>query len=94
VKAPKFEDQAGFKPEDNGLWEVKLVVNGHGSVFVNLNANAAEPVPSPLIATQGRAQGTCFDVSMLDLPFEWKQIGKWRENGSIMKLNDHSFSTC
>ncbi|KAJ9639232.1 hypothetical protein H2204_003843 [Knufia peltigerae] len=39
VKAPKFDESPGFKPEDNGLWEVKLIVTREGLVFVNFDAS-------------------------------------------------------
>ncbi|KIW13214.1 hypothetical protein PV08_08401 [Exophiala spinifera] len=39
VKAPKFDESPGFNPEDNGLWEVKLIVTREGLVFVNFDAS-------------------------------------------------------
>ncbi|KAL6251416.1 hypothetical protein RBB50_001625 [Rhinocladiella similis] len=39
VKAPKFDESPGFNPEENGLWEVKLIVTREGLVFVNFDAS-------------------------------------------------------
>ncbi|KAK5327605.1 hypothetical protein LTR93_002990 [Exophiala xenobiotica] len=42
VKAPKFDESPGFVPEENGLWEVKLIVTTEGLVFVNFDARAMD----------------------------------------------------
>ncbi|KAL2400148.1 hypothetical protein ABEF93_005805 [Exophiala dermatitidis] len=38
VKAPKFDESPGFVAEDNGLFEVKLILTNEGLVFVNFDA--------------------------------------------------------
>ncbi|EXJ86090.1 hypothetical protein A1O1_06459 [Capronia coronata CBS 617.96] len=39
VKAPKFDESPGFVPEDNGLFEVKLITTREGLVFANFDAS-------------------------------------------------------
>ncbi|OAP54419.1 hypothetical protein AYL99_11520 [Fonsecaea erecta] len=39
VKAPKFDESPGFVPEDNGLFEIKLITTREGLVFVNFDAS-------------------------------------------------------
>ena len=41
VKAPKFEDMAGFDKQRNGLYEVALGVDAEGFIFVNFKNDAA-----------------------------------------------------
>jgi len=43
VKAPQFEKIPGFKPEENGLFEVSLAVDRRGFIFVNFDPAAASP---------------------------------------------------
>ncbi|KEF57205.1 uncharacterized protein A1O9_07395 [Exophiala aquamarina CBS 119918] len=38
VKAPKFEESPGFNHEENGLFEVKLILTREGLIFVNFDA--------------------------------------------------------
>ncbi|KAJ9609878.1 hypothetical protein H2200_006207 [Cladophialophora chaetospira] len=39
IKAPKFDESRGFVPEDNGLFEAKLITTREGFVFVNFDAS-------------------------------------------------------
>ncbi|KAK5051410.1 hypothetical protein LTR84_003062 [Exophiala bonariae] len=39
VKAPKFDESPGFNDEENGLFEVKLILTREGLIFVNFDAS-------------------------------------------------------
>lgn len=84
MKAPKFENMPGFIPQENGLFEVKLISTIEGLVFVNLEcAGLRLPFSGSRSGTvisnlQWREQ---FDV---DTNCNWKTIGE---------LSSHSMDT-
>lgn len=39
MKAPKFEDMPDFVSEENGLFEVKLILTKEGLIFVNFDSS-------------------------------------------------------
>ncbi|KAM0750828.1 Rieske domain-containing protein [Meredithblackwellia eburnea MCA 4105] len=40
AKAPGFDDEQGFKPEENGLWDLRVHIDKFGLIWVNMDKSA------------------------------------------------------
>ncbi|KAI1616310.1 iron-sulfur cluster-binding protein [Exophiala viscosa] len=87
VKAPKFDESLGFKPEENGLWEVKLILTREGLVFVNFDASTMH---LPFNNVRSHVDmGACSWVDGMDLTCEtnWKGLANEFSNQSQWSQN-------
>lgn len=76
MKAPKFDESPGFKPEENGLWEVKLILTREGLIFVNFDASTMD---LPFNNVKSHVDmGACSWVDGMDVTCatNWKDLGK------------------
>ncbi|KAH0843133.1 hypothetical protein AYO21_03424 [Fonsecaea monophora] len=74
VKAPKFDESPGFVPEDNGLFEIKLITTREGLVFVNFDASTLN---LPFNNVKSHVDlGSCswVDGKEVTCPTNWKDI--------------------
>ncbi len=76
VKAPKFENMPGFNLEDNGLFEIKLILTREGLVFVNFDASTMHLPFNDM--KSGLDMGGFKWLSGVDAKcsMNWKQIGE------------------
>lgn len=84
VKAPHFENVAGFDKSQNGLFEIATVVTGDGLVFVNLEAGTPGTEPDlegvdnfmKMHRLAGKNKYTWVAGGAMDMAFNWKSAGK------------------
>ena len=78
MKAPKFENMPGFVPENNGLFEVKMILTREGLIFINFDGNTMH-LPFNDVKS-GLDMGDCKWLDGVDVKClaNWKQIGKCR----------------
>ena len=75
VKAPKFERSPGFKPEDNGLFEIKLILTRDGLIYVNFDATTISlPFNKVESGLEMKAYSWLDGVSV-ETGANWKVIG-------------------
>jgi phenylpropionate dioxygenase-like ring-hydroxylating dioxygenase large terminal subunit len=84
VKAPKFDESPGFVPEDNGLFEVKLITTREGLVFVNFDASTMD-LPFNNVKSHVDLWGTDNDCVWVDgmnvtCATDWKDLGEWHQS--------------
>lgn len=81
VKAPKFDESPGFVPEDNGLFEVKLITTRDGLVFVNFDASTMN---LPFNDVRSHVDlGSCFWVDGMNV----QCATNWRSLGELVLVN-------
>jgi len=80
IKAPEFENIAGFEKEKNGLWEVNTEIR-EGMVFVNFDAkrgvesvNLRESQDALIRWDMGLMK--CIAGWKIEAPVNWKFFGK------------------
>lgn len=76
IKAPKFDESPGFVPEDNGLFEVKLITTREGFLFINFDATT---IKLPFENVKSRIElGNCSWVDGIEVTCgtNWKGIGE------------------
>ena len=77
MKAPKFDESPGFVPEENGLWEVKLIVTREGLVFVNFDASTMD-LPFNNVKSHVQMESRSWVEGMdVTCAVNWKDLGKW-----------------
>lgn len=83
VKAPMFDGVPGFKKEDNGLFEIEVIVSDSGAILVNLdtgvkdqsiNEEAKRNIDTFLGLKSGKARWV--DGRTVEGGFNWKKAGK------------------
>jgi phenylpropionate dioxygenase-like ring-hydroxylating dioxygenase large terminal subunit len=75
VKAPKFEGMHGFIPQDNGLFEIKLIAT-NDLIFVNFDPSSLE-----WTLTGSQAPGCVDNLQWKDsftirTELDWKTVGE------------------
>lgn len=82
IKAPHFEDVAGFDKSQNGLFEIHVCTSKHGLIFINLDASPSVPEadlgPSDNFAAHHGLEidSTWVAGWTLEGDFNWKMAGK------------------
>lgn len=77
VKAPQFEESPTFKPEENGLFEVKLLVTREGFVFVNFDSETLK-LPFDDMKSQVDAVDCVWREGFnVQSQINWKVLGKF-----------------
>jgi hypothetical protein len=76
VKAPQFDQSPGFNPEQNGLYEVKLLLTQEGLVFVNFDASTVEIPFSTVKLKLNMGACTWLEGFNVSIQSNWKNIGK------------------
>ena len=77
VKAPKFEEMPGFRFEDNGLFEVKLISTAEGLLFVNFDSGTRDiPFVGFKLSIPTRDLHSTVTSVSVDTTLNWKVIGK------------------
>jgi phenylpropionate dioxygenase-like ring-hydroxylating dioxygenase large terminal subunit len=77
VKAPKFDLSPGFKPEENGLFEVALLRTQEGLIRVNFDASTLRHPFHDMTSSLGMGDSTWIDGFDKETDVNWKIIGKW-----------------
>lgn len=97
VKAPHFENVAGFDKSQNGLFEIATVVTGDGLVFVNLEAGTPGTEPDlegvdnfmKMHRLAGKKKYTWVAGGAMDMAFNWKSAGELNHvDGIFAKIPD------
>ena len=78
VKAPKFDLSPGFKPQENGLFEVKLLRTQEGLVRVNFDASTLRHPFHDMTSSLGMGDSTWIDGFDKETDINWKVIGEWQ----------------
>ena len=76
VKAPKFDESAGFNPEENGLFEVKLILTREGLIFVNFDAGTMKLPFNNVKSHVDFGNSSWVDGINVTCATNWKVIGK------------------
>ena len=71
IKAPKFEDVAGFDKAQNGLFEIRTFVDSSGFVYLNFDAYGSDGL-TIRVGVPIRAQLTLVESWSIDTQFNWK----------------------
>lgn len=71
IRAPKFEDVAGFDRSQNGLFEVRTFVDSSGFVYVNLDVYGSDGL-TIRVGVPIRAKLSLVESWTVDAPFNWK----------------------
>ena len=71
IRAPKFEDVAGFDRGANGLFEVRTFVDSSGFVYVNLDVYGSDGL-TIRVGVPIRAKLQHLESWSVDAPFNWK----------------------
>lgn len=71
IRAPKFEDVAGFDRGQNGLFEVRTFVDSSGFVYVNLDVYGSDGL-TIRVGVPIRAKLRLLEGWNLEAPFNWK----------------------
>ena len=71
IRAPKFEDVAGFDRGQNGLFEVRTFVDSSGFVYVNLDVYGSDGL-TIRVGVPIRAKLRLLEGWSVDAPFNWK----------------------
>lgn len=80
VKAPKFDESPGFKPKENGLWEVKLIVTREGLVFVNFDASTMNLPFNNVKSHVEMGSRRWVDGMDVTCAVNWKHLGKYNHH--------------
>ena len=91
IKAPEFENIAGFEKEKNGLWEVNTEIR-EGMVFVNFDTrrDVESVIPGELeVALRKWDIGTmnCIADWKVEAPVNWKCLGMCTSLRSRMRAD-------
>lgn len=76
VKAPKFEESPGFNHEENGLFEVKLILTREGLIFVNFDARTMNLPFNDVKSHINLGSSIWMDGFDVRSTGNWKDIGK------------------
>jgi len=76
IKAPKFDLSSGFKPEDNSLFEVKLLRTQEGLVRVNFDASTLGQPFRDMTSSLGMGHSTWIDGFDKETDMNWKAVGE------------------
>lgn len=89
IKAPKFDESAGFVLAENGLFEIKVLLTQGGLVFVNFDASTMN-LPSTNVKSHVDL-GACsyLDGVSLTTSTNWRYIGEFNRP-LLMHVPDHS----
>lgn len=90
VKAPKFELSPGFKPVDNGLFEVKLLRTQEGLVRVNFDASTLRHPFRDMTSSLSMGDSTWIDGFDKETEINWKVIGMWQSD-TVTEALTHIF---
>ena len=71
IKAPKFEDVAGFDKTQNGLYEVRTFIDSSGFVYVNFDVYGSDGL-TIRVGVPIRARLTLIESWNVDAQFNWK----------------------
>ena len=71
VKAPKFEDVAGFDKAQNGLYEIRSFVDSSGFVYLNFDAYGSDGL-TIRVGVPIRARLTLVESWSVDAQMNWK----------------------
>lgn len=71
IRAPKFEDVAGFDRGANGLFEVRTFVDSSGFVYVNLDVYGSDGL-TIRVGVPIRAKLDLIENWNVEAPFNWK----------------------
>lgn len=79
IKAPNFEDVAGFEKEANSLFEVKCFTDRDGMAYVNLDASddIVSAPPAPSLNKLG-SKASILETWEVEGSFNWKLAGSYR----------------
>jgi nitrite reductase/ring-hydroxylating ferredoxin subunit len=71
IKAPKFEDVAGFDKTQNGLYEIRTFIDSSGFVYVNFDIYGSDGL-TIRVGVPIRARLTLVESWNIDAQFNWK----------------------
>lgn len=71
IKAPKFEEVAGFDKSQNGLYEIRTFIDSSGFVYVNLDIYGSDGL-TIRVGVPIRARLTSVESWNIDAQFNWK----------------------
>jgi nitrite reductase/ring-hydroxylating ferredoxin subunit len=71
IKAPKFEDVAGFDKAQNGLYEIRTFIDSSGFVYLNFDAYGSDGL-TIRVGVPIRARLTLVESWSIDTQFNWK----------------------
>ena len=71
IKAPKFEDVAGFDKTQNGLYEIRTFIDSSGFVYVNFDIYGSDGL-TIRVGVLIRARLTLVESWDIDAQFNWK----------------------
>lgn len=77
VKAPKFDESPGFNHEENGLFEVKLILTREGLIFVNFDASTMNLPFNDVKSHIDLGSSVWIDGFDMTSATNWKDIGKY-----------------
>jgi len=76
IKAPKFDESPGFNHEQNGLFEVKLILTREGLIFVNFDASTMNLPFNNVKSHINLGSSLWIDGFDLASTTNWKDLGK------------------
>lgn len=76
IKAPKFDESPGFNHEENGLFEVKLILTREGLIFVNFDASTMKLPFNDVKSHINLGNSVWRDGFEMVSTANWKDIGK------------------
>lgn len=84
VKAPKFENSPGFRTEENGLFEIKLVLTRDGLIYVNFDATTMRMPFDNVESGLDMKAYKWLHGKLVPIEANWKTIGRYREVKRLM----------
>jgi phenylpropionate dioxygenase-like ring-hydroxylating dioxygenase large terminal subunit len=79
IKAPKFETSPGFKADENGLFEIKLILTRDGLIFVNFDETTMNLPFGNVESGLDMKAYRWLDGSSVKTGVNWKVIG-WSDH--------------
>lgn len=76
IKAPKFDESPGFNHEENGLFEVKLILTREGLIFVNFDASTMKLPFNDVKSHINLGNSVWRDGFDMTSTANWKDLGK------------------
>lgn len=71
IKAPKFEEVAGFDKSQNGLYEIRTFIDSSGFIYVNFDVYGSDGL-TIRVGVPIRAKLTLVESWSIDAEFNWK----------------------